>query len=57
MVGVVGGAIIFINTQADRACGTGLSQKSFVIFFVLLVLIPYYYAGYREIGYGVTLLI
>ena len=35
----------------------GLSQKLFVIFFVLLVLMPYYYRGYREIGYGVTLMV
>ena len=44
-----------IRKQADRACGTGISQQSFVIFFVLLVLIPY--AGYRVIGYGVMLLV
>jgi hypothetical protein len=44
-----------IRKQADRACGTGISQQSFVIFFVLLVLIPY--AGYRVISYGVMLLV
>ncbi len=31
-----GGVIIILIKQADRACGTGISPRSFVISFVIL---------------------